>query len=258
MCRLRIIAAALACAGVVACGFDGLGTGPETTDAATSSDPRGGAIADGGGGSGNGASSNLDLGDGRAADGAPVGPELTLQMMMPAQNVDLESEGTLGWIHWGLTDNHSTNEKSTAKGAIPTFTLTGSTDLRTYSDNFTQFKWNSGSPLASESGTNNGVYAKTGFPKFTLQRPAGIGAFRLVIYAAVFEAKGHFTVKLGTGATPPVSADLDNHAHGYGRFVIDYRAVDASNLVITWELVTAYDPNNSNVTLAAATLTTRP
>ncbi len=193
------------------------------------------------------------------AEAGPPTPLLALSMTAPPADLDLEVEGTTAWIHWGRTkdDEDSMNEKASALGAIPTFSLSGSTDLRTYEDNFTTFRWTNGAPVANESGTKNGVYSKTNNPKFTLRRKAGVtSAMRMVVYAGVFKATGRFTATLGTGPDPaPASIELDDMNKGYGRFAIDYRALDAeSELVITWELVKAYDRNNSNVTLAAATL----
>ena len=192
-------------------------------------------------------------------EAGPPTPLLALSMTAPPPDLDLEVEGTTAWIHWGRTtnDEDSMNEKASAPGAIPTFSLSGSTDLRTYEDNITTFRWTNGTPVASENGTKNGVYSKTNKPKFTLRRKAGVtSAMRMVVYAGVFKATGRFTVTLGAAPdAPTASMDLDDTNKAYGRFAIDYRTPDAeSELVIAWELVKAYDPNNSNVTLAAATL----
>jgi len=254
----------LVLAGVGACGLEVIGAA--STDAAPSDrsdrsdrdESLDGAPADGARTGSNASDAGGGLDAAREAD-VDVTPLLALSMTAPPANVDLETEGTTAWIHWGRTtnDEDSLNEKAAAPGAIPTFTLSGSTDLRTYEDNITTFSWTNGSPVASEVGTKNGVYSKTNKPRFTLRRKVGTtSAMRMIVYAGVYKATGRFSASLGEGPAPvPVSMDLDDMNKGYGRFVVDYRAPDAeSELVITWELTNAYDPNNSNVTLAAATL----
>jgi hypothetical protein len=262
---LRTAALVTVFAEIAACGFDGMGTAPESAvaPAVPASEPpaseaeaseRDGSVAD--------APTIGPDGETILVDGAPPAPELTLATMTPATAVDLEAEGTLGWIHWGTIedDEDSRNEKATAKGAIPTFTLSGSTDYRTYEDNLTTFSWTNGSPTPAVGATRHGVYSKTGNPKFRLVRKAGVEPRRFVIYAGVNMCKGRFVVTLGDGPKmKSLSADLDNTGKAYGRFQIDYRTPDpTSDLVVTWELVTTYDPNNANVTLAAATLSPRP
>lgn len=241
--------------GAAACGFDGLGTGP---DASTGGSSGSGAAGSEGG---------LDpTGDGGATadgnviflDAAGGGPQLTLTSGAPAAQVELEQEGTVAWIHWGTTTNDPTslNQKAAAVSGLPTFSVTGTTDIRTFGDNLTTFRWTNGTPLATQGATRNGVYAKTGKPIFHLNRIVGVEAQRWVLYAGIFECKALLTVTLGAGSTAQTAtAVLDNAAHGYVRYVIDHRAqAPATPLVVTWELTQAYDPNNSNVTLAATTL----
>jgi len=241
--------------GAAAGGFDGVGSGtsaasPERTSEAgpaggeggVDPSPDGGAQADGG-------AIFLD---------AASGHELTVTASAPAAQVDLEQEGTLAWIHWGTTtdDEESLNRKASAVSPLPTFSVTGSNDVRTFEDNLTTFTWTNGTPTATQGGTRNGVYSKTGNPKFHLNRVVGVDPQRWVLYAGVFKCKALLTVTLGTGPTMQnATATLDNADHGYVRYVIDHRAKAPSTpLVVTWELTDSHDPDNANVTLAAATL----
>jgi hypothetical protein len=244
--------------GAAACGFDGVGTGASSSGGAS-----GAAHASGEGGAGPSSDGGAQAdGDAIFLDSGNVLPELTLTASAPAAQVELEQEGTVAWIHWGTTtdDPTSKNEKASAVSLLPTFSVTGSTDIRTFGDNFTTFRWTNGTPLATQGATRNGVYAKTGKPQFHLNRVVGVEAQRWVIYAGVYKCKALLTVALGTGSTTQTAtATLDNTDHGYVRYVIEHRAKAASTpLVVTWELTDAYDPNNSNVTLAASTLAPLP
>lgn len=188
------------------------------------------------------------------------GAELTLTSGAPAAQVDLEQEGTLGWIHWGTKDGDtkSFNQKVAAAFPLPTFAVTGSTDIHTFDNNLTTFRWTNGTPIATQSATRNFVYVK-GKPTVRVIRVVGIEPQRFVVYAGLFKCKALLTVTLGAGTDArTVSATLDNMDNAYARYVIDHRAKDpATALAITWELTDSYDQSNANVTLAAATLAPR-
>ncbi|MBS2011354.1 MAG: hypothetical protein JST00_00470 [Deltaproteobacteria bacterium] len=253
---LAVVVAA-ACS-AMACGFDGLGLAPEATPVADAGPGPALAERDASPADAGSDASTIDA----TADAVVLPAPLTLTSSAPPPTLDLEVEGTLGWIHFGTTTNNedSFNEKASAKGLLPRFTVTGSTDIRTYEDNFTVFRWTNGSGRATESGTRNGVYSKTGLPAFHLDRVVGTAPQRWVVYAGVFKCKALLTVQLGAGTgAPKATAVLDNASNGYARFVIDHRApAENTELKLTWELTTAYDPNNSNVTLAAQTLAPIP
>ncbi len=238
-------AAGLAFLPVVSCGFDGTATSTATTS---------------GGGDGGGADAVVPDADAIFIDPVDGGPELTITSGAPATLVDLEQEGTLAWIHWGTrsNDTNSFNQKASAVSALPTFTVMGSTDLRTSSNYVTTFTWTNGTPTATQGGTRNFVYVK-GRPTVHVIRVVDVAPQRFVIYAGLFKCKALLTVTLGTGPDArTVIAALDNHDNAYARYVIDHRAKEPGTpLAVTWELVDSYDQSNANVTLAAATLAPR-
>lgn len=198
------------------------------------------------------------------SDAQVVIASLSLATSTPAAMLDLNVEGTAGWVHWGRNDEQTVNERADATGAIPTFTIANATakvDLRTLGDNMTSFKWSGGTPKADEPGTTTGVYSKTGHPVFTLRRAVKTTTkMRMVVYAGTYKALGRFTVRLGDKPGDPMSsADLESEGKpgdkNFGRIAIDYQSSDpAKELIITWEMIEAHDTNNGNVTLCAATL----
>lgn len=257
------VAATFVCLGAAACGFNGLGSAPDdgtgSPQPSRGPDPGVSITPDGGGAEG---AADATLPIDATSDAVVIPPPLSVTASAPPATLDLEVEGTLGWLHFGTTknDEESFVEKATAIGLLPRFTVTGSTDVRTYEDNVTTFTWTNGAGVATQSGTRNGVYSKTGFPIFHLTRTVGTSAQRWVVYAGVYKCKAKLTVKLGSGpADPTAVAMMDNTEKGYARYVIEHRApADATPLTLTWELTFAYDPNNSNVTLAAQTLAPIP
>jgi len=268
--RLAALSVVLACAaiGVAACGFGGLAS--RSDDGADSGGTsRGGREAGDDLDASSSDAQSLPDGGTVVLDDAALPPELSLHVTTAPAMVDLEAEGTLAWQHWGKGDENSRNEKSTAKGAIPTWTVSNTGDVRTFDDFLTTFRWTNGSPNATESGTQRGVYAKfdgppSSKPKLTLAFKVGVERRRLVIYAGTYRSKGHFAVTLSSpGSMKTVFQDIDSASDlvndkAYGRFAIDYRgAAPMADLVVTWEIATSYDDNNANITLCAATMMPR-
>lgn len=259
--RALVVAATIVGLGVAACGFNGVGSGPAEGPGAP--EPRGpdtGNPSPDGGEDGGDAGATLPID--ATSDAVVIAPPLLLTQSTPPATLDLEVEGTLGWLHFGTTknDENSFVEKATGLGLLPRFTVTGSTDVRTYEDNITTFTWTNGAGMTTQSGTRNGVYSKTGFPIFHLQRTVGTAAQRWIVYAGVYKCRAKLTVKLGNGPTDPTAVALmDSTEKGSARYVIEHRAPGADTpLTLMWELTFAYDPNNSNVTLAAQTLAPLP
>ncbi len=229
----RVIALTVATA---ACGIQLSGGG-----AATGGD--GGAREDGGAGSETGAGDK---------------PTLAVTMTQPPAQVELEKEGSLGWIHWGDDeDAKAFDEKASMPGAIPTFEAIGAKDLRTLGDNFTTFRWTNGAPNEADTANRTAVYALGQAPSFAMQHTVGVASFHLVVYAGVFRARGQLraTLTAPDGSLVSAEATLENKSKSdYARFDIAAGAATlGAKLDVRWEMVGAADPD-SNITMAAATL----
>ena len=117
---------------------------------------------------------------------------------LPSNNVNLATEGTLGWGHWGHggADNFNGKAGSTAinKGTIGTPLWYG-----IYS---TRFSWTGGSPTASASESRQGIYHDKKNESFTFEAAGDPFTERtLRVYVAFDDSTGKIEASL-SDATP--------------------------------------------------------
>ena len=86
--------------------------------------------------------------------------------------------------------------------------------------------------------------------------PAGSIQKTLKIYTSVWSAKGKLEAGLSDGSAPAYTDYTDNSSGStYKVYTISFKAASANQtLTVKHTVVTAYDTNNGNVTLQAATL----
>ena len=191
-------------------------------------------------------------------DDASVDAGITLSVTSstPVAQVVLDTEGTVGWIHWTPMNGNPTAyvTRASAPNAIPPFTTTNM--VMPLNDWGSTFQWLSGVPVL-EGNDRNGVSLKMPYPpSLTMALPATPQSRRLALYVGVFSATAQLTVTLGgqTAAVPP----FDSGNNGYIRYAIDFAANSAENLAITWTLTNSHNNKDANITLAAATLAVTP
>ncbi len=87
-------------------------------------------------------------------------------------NVNLTTEGTTDWAHWGLTSAASFNHKNGVTQQISNITALGNGSIQRYSNNPNSFTWTGGTPTASANNTVTGVYVIGQNNGFQLTVPA--------------------------------------------------------------------------------------
>lgn len=171
-------------------------------------------------------------------------------------SVNLTTEGTADWTHWGLIDANSFNRKANVGPQI-NITVVGTHSPAQFSNNYTSFTWSDGEPVASESGTSTGIYI-TGFTNgFKITAPADTVARTLRVYAGLYGAAGTLQAFLSDGsATAYTDASLDDiYSSRYALYTINYRAASgAQNLTVQYRASRVYDMDYGNVALPAVTL----
>jgi hypothetical protein len=177
--------------------------------------------------------------------------------------VNLSTNGTLDWVHWGLYTESSLNRKAGVTPQISDFTLLDNTNGFVfgyqYSDNENGYTWTDGDPVAGVTNTTTGIWAY-GVPfigtGFQLTAPAGTASRTLKVYCGVFAGTGHFEASLSDGSAPDFTTSFNNPAMGGpSREVTLHYAADAPNqtLTVRWRLQLGAGPT-PNVTLQAAAL----
>jgi hypothetical protein len=181
------------------------------------------------------------------------------QTTTPA-TVNLTTEGTNDWTHWGLTDVTSFNRKNSVTPQISNYTQIGATAPARYFDNPTGYTWTDGTPTASAANSTTGIYISGVGNGFQLTVPADTNLKTLKLYLGVFQATGRLEATLSDGSAAPfVDTSLANPTGiSNGEFAINYKAGAAGQtLTINWT-ADSVDSGLGNVTLQAAALADGP
>jgi hypothetical protein len=186
-----------------------------------------------------------------------TGGSLAGAMAVPPAQVNLTTEGTLDWTHWGTVSSNSFDRKAGVAERISNFTPIGSHPVQQYSNNYSAFSWTDGKPTAAVSSTPTGIYMTGHTNGFKLTVPADTLPKRLKVYVGLYGAVGNFQAYLSDMSAPAYTdTSLENvFADSYAVYILDYRAASAGeNLIIQYRSKELYDFDYGNVTLQSATL----
>lgn len=169
--------------------------------------------------------------------------------------VNLTTEGTMDWAHWGMSDAASFNHKAGVTQQIPTFTTIGTATPVASLGNFVNFIWTDGTPTAGSAAIANAIYVKGEGNGFTLTAPADLTQRTLKVYVSALDAKGSLEAKLSDGSAPYVGYIDSPAALKYGVFTIDFKAAAVGQtLTVKFTVNKAYDANVGDISLQAMAL----
>lgn len=175
--------------------------------------------------------------------------------------VNLTSEGTLDWAHWGLNGAPGFDHKAGVTQQISNYSLIGTAgfnggSLAAYSDLNYRHSWTGGTPTASATTATyvRATYSSYagGYRGFKITVPADTTARTLKVYVGLSGGDAELQAQLSdnsaapyTNAMPRVSV-TKNYV-----YTLSYKAASAGQtLTVSYQLTT-----NGYVTLHAATLT---
>jgi hypothetical protein len=187
--------------------------------------------------------------------GAPdaiVGPggdkgQLTINpQSITAADVNLTSEGSLDWAHWGLGSATGFNHKASGGGLVTIGTPTGTPGPTGLSSK--NFVWSDGTPTAATSTQDGLVFANIG-DGYTFTVPATpLKTRTLRLYVGWYkEGYGTVTATLSDGSAPSVSASAGNVSGvgvEYTRFNVTFRS-KASTATVTIKATRALPSSGS-------------
>lgn len=171
--------------------------------------------------------------------------------------VNLTSEGTLDWAHWGAFTAASFNHKASGNGQISNITRIGTNNVIRYTDSYAAVAWSDGTPLASTNGSTTGIYKRGLANGFELSAPADTNMRTLRVYAGVYGAQAQFQAFLSDFSGPAFTDLTLSNAFGtrYVVYTINYAsAAPGARLIIRHTIRNLYDFTFGNVALQAATL----
>ncbi len=181
---------------------------------------------------------------------------LSGQMSQPPPAVNLSTEGTTDWAHWGLSTASSFDHKSGVTQQISNYTLIGSTAPGRFTDSREAYSWSGGTPTASASGSTTGLYFTGIGNGYQLSVPAGSTDSTVKLYLSVWHARGRLEARLSDGSVSSYVDYLDNLTDNTDRVVtLTYHAAGTGvNLIVSFTVEDDYGSTWGNVTLQAATL----
>jgi murein DD-endopeptidase MepM/ murein hydrolase activator NlpD len=171
-------------------------------------------------------------------------------------NVNLTTEGTSDWAHWGLSSPASFNHKSVVTQQISNFTPLGAGTIQRYTNNPNLYTWTGGTPTASTTNTASGVYVIGANNGYQITLPADTTQRTLKLYVGLWAAGGKFEASLSDGSAPTFTDTslISSNSTVNGVYSLSYRAgASGQILTVKWTVNTTFN-QWSNVTLQAATL----
>jgi len=171
--------------------------------------------------------------------------------------VNLTSEGTSDWIHWGRATNNLMDRKAGVAAQISDFAKLGTNQVEPYADNYTAFSWSDGTPATAVAGTTTGVFTHGLDDGFELVASADTSIRTLKVYVGLYAAEGEFQAWLSDFSAPAYTdVSLQNLGNAYAVYQLAYRAASSGqSLVIHYRPLRLFDQDFGNVTLQSATLT---
>jgi hypothetical protein len=175
-----------------------------------------------------------------------------------ASSYNLTALGTTDWIHWGTGNVASAVDRKASGGSqISNVTQLGSgAAYGSYFNTARDVSWTDGSPLASDTGDDNYIWANNAIGAgYSFTVPAGTTAHTLYIYAGGYSSGATLTAHLSGGS----AADYVAVASGTGLYTnlytINFTAASAGQtLTITYVKSSNINGSSGSVDLIAAAL----
>jgi len=175
----------------------------------------------------------------------------TLTIPAAGSTVNLTSEGTSDWVHWGKESSSSVNRKAGGTGEIGALTTVGGSASRFNATDRLRYSWSDGTPTASAT-TQAGLYIAGLNKGYQLQVPADTSERTLVVYLGGWQARGRLEVSLSDGSAPAFVQTVENLSAAFDRrLALSYRAGSAGQ---TLTLRYLQETSTGNITVQATAL----
>ncbi len=182
--------------------------------------------------------------------GIPVG-SLTGSVTTSSAAVNLTTEGTTDWIHWGDT---AVNRKSGVTPQLSNYTVVGASPV-IHSNDPRPESWTDGTPTASATNDFNEVFTYTVGNGFSVTAPADTTSRKLILHVGGWNSAGKLTAHLSDGSAVDYTNTATGSAGQYdGNYTLIYNAASAGQtLTVTWIIASG---TTGHLSLDAAALTT--
>jgi RHS repeat-associated protein len=167
-------------------------------------------------------------------------------------SVNLTTQGTSDWAHWGTGGVPGLVRKSGGGSLISTYSVVGSGGISTYSNDLRAMSWSGGTPTASASADASGLYISNIGNGFSITVPADTTQRVVKVYVGGWNSTGSFTASLSDASATNYTNTTTASTTQYDRaYTLTYKAASAGKLLtLTW----VQSAGTGNVTLNGAAL----
>lgn len=170
---------------------------------------------------------------------------------VPARTNDLTTEGDLDWIQWGLGNKVTMNRKATEGELISTYKIIGSGSAYSFANAPTYYEWSDGTPTATSTPQNTGVYKANNNNGFEIDVAAAQTNRVLHIYMGSYARPMHFTAALSDNTAASLVDDTIEAGTTY-RVNIEFAAGTPGSNSLILKLTSV--GSGGNVSIGAVTL----
>jgi hypothetical protein len=184
-----------------------------------------------------------------SSTGTPAG-SLTGSATTSSAAVNLTTEGTTDWIHWGDT---AVNRKSGVTPQLSNYTVVGASPVIQYSNDPRPESWTDGTPTVSATNDFNGAFTYTVGRGFSLTAPADTTSRKLILHVGGWNSAGKLTAHLSDGSAVDYTNTTTGSTGQYdGNYTLIYNAANSGQtLTVTWTIASG---TTGHVSLDAAAL----
>ena len=161
------------------------------------------------------------------AGGGGSGGLLSGQPSSSPAMVNLSTEGTTDWVHWGLTSKTDVDRKAGVSAKISNYKSIGNATAPQTNKTKTAYSWTKGTPTAKVSNTTTGLRIYNTGKGFELTAAAGTAKRTLKVYVAASAARGRFVASLSDGSAPDFVTFIDASSVLNKVISLTYRAASA-------------------------------
>jgi len=176
----------------------------------------------------------------------------------PVGSINLTSEGSVDWAHWGRNGPSAFDHKVGVTQKISNVTKIGTGAWNWFNDCPTTFSWSDGTPTLSITNTPTGINTNGVVGNgFEITMPADKTLKTLRLYVGVWYAQGKLEATLSDGSAPAYVDTSQNKNNGAssGLYTIQFKAASpGQTLKVRFTILTQYFSPNGNVAWEAATL----
>jgi hypothetical protein len=210
------------------------------------------ALGDGG----DGGDGGMPVADLATLDLASVPGHLSGSGAATLAMIDLTTEGTLDWAHYGYPTSGDMDNKANVTSQISYYkTLSGNT-ATVFANNPSSFAWEDGVLTATVSGTTTGMYRTSVADGFRITVPASTQPRTLQVYVGGYRSNGKLTASLSDQSAPDYSDASFSRSDGslYSvTYTLTFNAArDGERLTVSWAAASVV--MDGNVSLEAAAL----